>query len=136
MRHIQENIFQYLLSWLIEVGGGAIVNFGTFDGQEGATKIKQVWTREEFWSLDDKVTIECPSPMKCLYHQENQKIHQKFQHLLKVNPILLANSWTSGQYTNSWPSPVSLRVTTHRPVTFAVGRLNLHWRNSDSIINK
>ena len=74
------------------MGGGAVVKSGTFDGQEGTTKIKQVGTREEFWALDDKVTIACPFPMKCVYHQENQKIHQKFQHPFKVNPILLANS--------------------------------------------
>ena len=118
------------------MGGGAVVKFGTFDGQEGATKINQVWTREEFWALEDKVTTECPFSMKCVYYPENQKINQKFQHPFKVNPILLANSWTSGQYTNSWPRPVSLRVTTHRPITFTVGQMNLHWGNSDSIINK
>lgn len=49
------------------MGGRVVVKFGTFDGQERAIKIEQVQTREEFWSLDNIVTIECPSPMKrCL----------------------------------------------------------------------
>ena len=44
----------------------------------------------------------------------------------KANLILLANTQTPGPYTDSWPYQVSLRVTTRRPVTFAVGRLKLH----------
>ena len=51
-----------------------------------------------------------PSPMKSVYHQENQKIQQKFQHLFKANLILLANTPTCGSYTDSWPYQVSLRL--------------------------
>ena len=42
------------------------------------------------------------------------------QCLFEVNLILLANTPTPGQYTNSWPFPVSLRVTISRPAAFAV----------------
>ena len=106
--------------------------------------IRKIWA----WSLVDTVNnkrcfifrhlfpfiIECPPPLwKSVYHQENQKIQQKFQQLFKANLILLANTPTSRLYTDSSPCQVSLTVTTHRPLTFAVGQLNLHWGNIHSI---
>ena len=96
-----------------------------FSGRERATKIEQVQTKEEFGSFGDNV-----------YHQQNQNIHQKFQHLFKANLILLANTPTPGQYTDSWPYPVLVRVTTCWPVIFAVYRLNLHQGNIHAIIWK
>ena len=137
MKSIQENIFSYLWSWLLEVGGGVDVKFGKFDGRERATKIEQVRTREEFWSLGDNVTIECPVPHEKVFTiGKIERFIYSFSNPFKANLILLANSSTSGQYTNYWPCPVSLRVTTRRPVTFAVAKLNLHWGNSHSIIYK
>ena len=59
-----------------------------------------------------------PPPWKRVYYWENQKIHQKLQHLFKVSLIVLANTATPGQYTNSWPCQVSFRVITRRPVAF------------------
>ena len=60
----------------------------------------------------------CLPPWKGVYHWENQNIHQKLQHMFKPSLILLANTATPGQYTNSWPCPVSLRVITCGPVAF------------------
>ena len=76
--------------------------------------------QDEFWSFDDNMIIECPCPpsQKGVYHQENQKIHQKFQLLFKANLILLANMPTPNHYTDSWPCLVLLKVTTCRPVAF------------------
>ena len=39
------------------MGGGVDVKFWKFDGQENATKIKQVQTKES-WSFGDNVIIE------------------------------------------------------------------------------
>ena len=60
----------------------------------------------------------CLPSWKGFYHREDQKIHQKLQHLFKASLILLANTATPGQYTNPRPCPVSLRVVTCRPVAF------------------
>ena len=93
----------------------SVQKFWTFNRQEKATKIEQVPTREEFWSLGDNKIVECP-PGKGVYCQENQKIHQKFQHLFKANLVLLANTPIPGQNMDSWPCPVSL----HRGNTLAI----------------
>ena len=62
-----------------------------------------------------------PPSRKGVYHRENQKIHQKFHHLLKANLILLANTPTPpSQYIDFWHCPVSLRVTTNRPVACCI----------------
>ena len=48
------------------MGGGVDVKFLTFNGQQRATKIEKVQTREQFWLSGNNVTI-APSPMKeCL----------------------------------------------------------------------
>ena len=60
----------------------------------------------------------------------------KSQHLFKANLILQANTPSPDQYTNSWLCPVSLRVTTHRPVAFVLGRLKLQWGSTYVIICK
>ena len=73
-------------------------------------------TKEGFCSVGDSDNHWMLPPGKGVYYRENQKNHQKLQHLLKARLILLANTATSGQYTNSWPCPVSLRVITRRPV--------------------
>ena len=74
--------------------------------------------------------------MKKYLRWENQKIHQKFQYLFQPNLILMANTPTPGQYPGTWPFTASLRVTTHRPVAFLAGRLNLYWRNIHAVIYK
>ena len=54
------------------MGGGVDVKFGKFDGRERATKIEQVRTREEFWSLGDNVTklnTKGQVPIMLLYWQ-------------------------------------------------------------------
>ena len=48
---------------------------------------------------------------------KHQKIHQTFQYLFKAKLIILTNTSTPGQYTNSSPYTVSVRVTTHRLIT-------------------
>ena len=77
----------------------------------------------------------CLPPWKGFYHRENQKIHQKLQHLFKASLILLANTATPGQYTNPPPCPVSLRVITCRPVAFCSSPIEpTLWKHSCNII--
>ena len=57
-----------------------------------------------------------PKSKKGVYYEENQKFHQMFEHLFKANLILLVNTLTLGQYTDSSPYTVSLRVITCRSV--------------------
>ena len=57
---------------------------------------------------------------KGVYHQENQKIRQEFQHLFKGN--------------HSWPWPVPLRVSCCVPVALRVSWLVLHWGHTHAII--
>ena len=44
--------------------------------------------------IDDNAMIKVPC--KAVYHHENQKFHQKFQHLFKSDLILLGNAATPG----------------------------------------
>ena len=57
---------------------------------------------------------------KGVYHQENQKIHQEFQHRFKGNHF--------------WPWKVPPRVSPCVPVAFWVGQLVLHWGHTLTII--
>ena len=86
---------------------------------EKDTKIEQVRTRE-FRSFGDNVIIECtlPSPMERCLLSEKSKDSSKVSASFKDNLILLNNTSTPGQYTNSWLSSVSLRVATRRPLAF------------------
>ena len=125
--NIERNFFCGIYwSWLLEMRRNIDVKFWIFNGQEGAIKIEQVWTRDEFWSFCDNVITEC--------HQENQKIHHLFQHLFKASLILLANTPTPGKYIRSRPWTVSLRITTCRVVVLVARQLNWYWRNIYTII--
>ena len=116
----------FFLWYLLELITRDATRCWIFNGQEGAIKIEQVWTREEFWSFCDNVITEC--------HQENQKIHHLFQHLFKASLILLANTPTPGKYIRSRPWTVSLRITTCRVVVLVARQLNWYWRNIYTII--
>ena len=128
--------FLVFMELITRGGRGSWCKVLTFDGQERATKIEEVQTKEEFWSFGDNEIVEsCPHSMKrCLPSGKSK--YQKFQHLVKANLILLANTPIPGQCTNSWLCSVSRRVATRRPVIFAVGWLNLHWGHIYAIIYK
>ena len=77
MEKIQSNIyliqsFKQSRDWGREGGGGA-------NGRKGVL----------IFAIGNNVII---SPWKAVYHQEYQKIHQKFQYLLKTDLIVLANT--------------------------------------------
>ena len=75
------------------MGGGVDVKFGKFDGRERATKIEQVRTREEFGSLGNNVTIECPVPHEKVFTiGKIERFIRSFSNPFKANLILLANS--------------------------------------------
>ena len=110
------------------MGRGVGLKFWTFNGLERATKIEQTQIREEFWSLDDNVTIECPPPpWKVFIIKKIRKFSKSFsicsrptwffwlihQHVART-PILgltkyhLDYHWWAS-YLCSWPTEPTLR---------------------------
>ena len=115
MGNIWGNIFVVFME-LITRG-----EFWRFDGQEGATKTEQVRRKEEFWSFCDNIIMNahphCPhEKVFTIGKRKHQRIDRMFQYLFKANLIILTNTSTTGQYTNSSPYTVSLRVITHSSV--------------------
>ena len=91
------------------MGGGVDVKFWTLKRRKGLSKSNKCEHERNNWM---------PPPWKGVFHQEDQKICQKLQHLFKANLIFLVNTATPDQYNNPWPCPVLLRVIICSPVSF------------------